>query len=597
MGIRQPDARERVGPDRSWGWRVTRDYLQDRDYPQDIEGPGRRESALLIVFQNPVHDDGEPSAAGLPMPQTLQPVPSSSAGVPKGTPKRARDHIDERLSQELVVAMVGPVGSGVSKTATILNEVMRERFGYATHDPIKVSHLIDEDSHKVSREKSVGLPAHERISHLQETGNALRLEYGNDYLAKKAVGVIVQFRTNRGFEEVEAGTIRPKRERRLWIIDSLKNDEELALLRSIYKDLLLVFGVFAPSHIREDRLKRDGIPETKVRAIVNRDQGEVLSYGQKTRTIFSDADFFIRNDDNNDTELRKLVQRYLDLVFNVGLHTPTRAEAAMHEAAGVANRSACMSRQVGAAIVDSVGDLISVGWNDVPKFDGGLYVEDDQTAISKESGRAADLDHRCFRWGDKRCHNDHEKRAIRNELIQRLHSAGLLKDNCENSEVIAAFEGSRIANLIEFSRSIHAEMEAILAIARDSRHSLAGSSLYCTTYPCHNCARHIVAAGVREVIYIQPYVKSLALTLHYDAITEDDRNKNHQVVFKQYQGVAPKHFARLFQQRGERKFEGFIRTNSPLDADPVFRIPLDSFTAYELRVATELESLVTKTSS
>jgi deoxycytidylate deaminase len=186
----------------------------------------------------------------------------------------------------------------------------------------------------------------------------------------------------------------------VWIIDSLKNDEELALLRSVYKDLLLVFGVFAPAHIREDRLKRDGLPEDEVRPIVNRDQGEVLSYGQKNRTIFSDSDFFIRNDDNNDSDLRKLVQRYLDIIFNIGMHTPTRAESAMHEAAGVANRSACMSQQAGAAIIDSTGDLISVGWNDVPKFDGGLYVEDDQWSIDKPNGRAADLDHRCFRWGD-----------------------------------------------------------------------------------------------------------------------------------------------------------------------------------------------------
>ena len=39
--------------------------------------------------------------------------------------------------------------------------------------------------------------------------------------------------------------------------------------------------------------------------------------------------------------------------------TPVR-----HEAAAVANRSGCMSRQVGAAVVDAKGDLISVGWND-----------------------------------------------------------------------------------------------------------------------------------------------------------------------------------------------------------------------------------------
>jgi deoxycytidylate deaminase len=524
------------------------------------------------------------------MPQARQ-IARISNAVTRGL-TRARDAVDERLSQELVIAMMGPIGSGASKTATIINEVVHHRFGYDTRDIIKLSHLIDEDSHKVERVKSVGLPAHERIKHLQETGNALRREYGNDYLAKKAIGIIAQFRATDGFEQLEEGKPpRPIRCRRVWIIDSLKNDEELALLRSVYKDLLLVFGVFAPSHIREGRLKRNGVAEDEVTQIVNRDQGEVLSYGQKTRTIFSDADFFIRNDQDNDSDLRKLVERYLNITFNIGMHTPTRAESAMNEAAGVSNRSSCMSRQVGAAIVDASGDLISVGWNDVPKFNGGLYVEDDQWSINRETGRPADLDHRCFRWGEKICHNDYQKQEIRTDLIKRLRSLSLLQDDCEDADVVAAFNDSRIANLIEFSRSIHAEMEAILAIARDSRHSLAEASLYCTTYPCHNCARHIVAAGIREVVYIQPYVKSLAVTLHHDAITEDDRDRNQRVVFKQYQGVAPKHFARLFRQRGERKMDGHMRTTNPLTADPAFQQPLDSFTAYELRVATELESL------
>lgn len=39
-----------------------------------------------------------------------------------------------------------------------------------------------------------------------------------------------------------------------------------------------------------------------------------------------------------------------------------------------------------------------------------------------------------------------------------------------------------------------------------------------TTFPCHYCARHIVAAGIYEVQYIEPYPKSKALQLHADAI-------------------------------------------------------------------------------
>ena len=44
----------------------------------------------------------------------------------------------------------------------------------------------------------------------------------------------------------------------------------------------------------------------------------------------------------------------------------------------------------------------------------------------------------------------------------------------------------------------HAEMEALLSCAR-SGVSTRGATLYSTTFPCHNCAKHIIAAGVARV--------------------------------------------------------------------------------------------------
>lgn len=60
------------------------------------------------------------------------------------------------------------------------------------------------------------------------------------------------------------------------------------------------------------------------------------------------------------------------LVRQYGLEVPTCAEAAMYDAAAAGAASACMSRQVGAAIVSKDGELIAVGRNDAPKFGGGL---------------------------------------------------------------------------------------------------------------------------------------------------------------------------------------------------------------------------------
>jgi deoxycytidylate deaminase len=225
-----------------------------------------------------------------------------------------------------------------------------------------------------------------------------------------------------------------------------------------------------------------------------------------------------------------------------------------------------------------------VGWNDVPKHGGGLYSEDEQWSFG------GDRDNRCFRFGQRLCHNDNEKNLIRAELLKSLKVAGVLRQDANDDQVAKAICGTRLDAVIEFSRAIHAEMEAILAVARDARHSLVGASLFSTTYPCHNCARHIVAAGIRQVVYIQPYRKSLAMKLHYDAISEDAREVDH-TTFVQYEGVAPKHFARLFRNRAERKNDGQAKTDKPYSAMPVFRQPLDGFTAYELRVVQELGSI------
>ena len=69
----------------------------------------------------------------------------------------------------------------------------------------------------------------------------------------------------------------------------------------------------------------------------------------------------------------------------------------------------------------------------------------------------------------------------------------------------------------EFSRPVHAEMAALIDAARRGV-PVNGHSLYVTTFPCHNCAKHIVAAGIQRVVYLEPYSKSRAGNLHREDI-------------------------------------------------------------------------------
>jgi Cytidine and deoxycytidylate deaminase zinc-binding region len=109
---------------------------------------------------------------------------------------------------------------------------------------------------------------------------------------------------------------------------------------------------------------------------------------------------------------------------------------------------------------------------------------------------------------------------------------------------------------LEYSRVIHAEMSAICDAARHGR-KIVGSTLYCTTFPCHICSKHIVAAGIKRVVFLEPYPKSLTAELHSDStrIEGADRGKFEGypfVEFEHFHGVSPRRYRELFE-RGKRK--------------------------------------------
>src|SRR3569832_2504669 len=91
----------------------------------------------------------------------------------------------------------------------------------------------------------------------------------------------------------------------------------------------------------------------------------------------------------------------------------------------------------------------------------------------------------------------------------------------QRSLIKEACESSRLLDITEFGRAVHAEMDAILCCSRAGIDTL-GTTLFSTTFPCHNCTKYFVAAGIKRVVYIEPYEKSQALDLHDDAITPYD---------------------------------------------------------------------------
>src|SRR5205814_10484559 len=116
--------------------------------------------------------------------------------------------------------------------------------------------------------------------------------------------------------------------------------------------------------------------------------------------------------------------------------------------------------------------------------------------------------------------------------------------------------------ITEYGRAVHGEMEAILTCARLGI-SVHGNYLYVTTFPCHNCTRHIIASGIRRVYYVEPYPKSKAHYLHSDAMCfdEDEAARKGKIPFLPYVGIGPRRYLDFFSMdlssgtRIERKGE------------------------------------------
>lgn len=149
-----------------------------------------------------------------------------------------------------------------------------------------------------------------------------------------------------------------------------------------------------------------------------------------------------------------------------------------------------------------------------------------------------------------------------------------------------------MGKLLEFSRSIHAEMHAILSAAKSGSSSIVGGSLYATTYPCHSCARHIIASGISKVFYIEPYRKSLAVKIHKDAITESEHSQE-KVRILMYEGVAPRKYLSLYRvpSGASRKENGKLVKKHPKSALPVITSTLESIPVLESLTVQKLRKL------
>jgi deoxycytidylate deaminase len=513
------------------------------------------------------------------------------------------DEIKKRKTDELVIAFCGPLGGGISEVADTVVNILEE-YKYETQK-IKLSDLIidsteldevrtkitpelkrDEKLENIKKIIEFNKPLREQIAKidyadktwlLQSAGNALRKIFSNnDVVAQLAIKEITVCR------QTDKDGVKKKSRRVATILDSLKHPEEVTLLRTVYDHMFYLFGVLCPEELRQNRLiKQKKIKKIQAIKLMDRDKSEDEKFGQKLIETLHFSDFFVRNTKENITAFKPRLDRFIKLILGDPQLTPTKDESAMYYAQSAAVRSGCLSRQVGASIIDDNGNLISTGCNDVPKYGGGLY--------SFEDG---DNDNRCMNLQGGRCQNDESIKDIFNDIKRILKNKIARQPELQDGILDKIREHDRLKGLIEYCRAIHAEMNAIINSLGNGNISLKGKSMFITTFPCHNCARHIIASGIKAVYYIEPYEKSLAIQLHSDAIkfdpeakSKDDRKK---VIFVPFEGVAPRQYLNLFRQTHEKKYNGQLFKIDLKKSKPIVAQLLDSYFECEAKVVQNL---------
>ena len=448
--------------------------------------------------------------------------------------------MSDKSRPELIFGLVSPLGTDLNLVSELLMKSL-EKVRY-TSEKIVLSDLLSEIDGLENDEKNS--PEYDRIESRMNRGDELRNKVGGDSLAILSMGKIQKSR------EKKTGNLETQIPNHAYILKSLKHTEEAQKLRKVYGNSFWLLSVFSSRETRIDSLaKQMGSPPEKYRTdaekLVNRDyHDDEKKLGQDVRETFPEGDVFI--DASNPSILEEQINRFVELIFGNTFHTPHKEEYGMFHAYASSLRSSSLSRQVGAAILDKESNLISTGTNEVPKAGGGVYGSDDKPN-----------DFRDFVLGKDS--NQEEKIKMLKDIFERLKKVKWLsKENQDKDteEIVKIaldsqdLKDMQFLDITEYGREVHAEMDALVSAARGTE-SVENCVLYCTTFPCHICTKHIVVSGIEKVVFIEPYPKSHAKDLFSDSISVGEK-KEDKVHFKPYFGIAPRQYADLFKMK-ERK--------------------------------------------
>jgi cytidine deaminase len=457
---------------------------------------------------------------------------------------------------ELVFGLAGPLGVDLDALSDSLTQSLRS-VGYHA---VSIKLTDEMQAYTADTTPSASSAYHHMIAAKMDYATALCRKYGGP--ATMALIAIDAIQRRRG--ELTGSIKKTPKEATAYIVRQLKRPDEITRLRRVYGKQFVLVSAYTAVEERFNRVferiqrsisTRATTAEVKFETnkILDRDADEDDVNGQHIRDTFHLADVFV--DGNTRQDMDRTLDRFIKGFFGKTDVTPTKDEYGMYAAKSASLRSADLSRQVGAAIFSDAGEVITQGCNEVPKAFGGTYWDQEQP------------DFRDVKLGYDP--NETLKKQLLKDVVERLHDAGMLSDKAQSlgpvDAIVAALTAKKkdalgvtkgpladaaMMDLTEYGRIVHAEMCAICDAARLGR-SVKGGTLFCTTFPCHNCTKHIIASGIRRVVYIEPYPKSRAQELHGHEVSLESESLD-KVSFVPFIGISPFRYRDIFQ-KGRRK--------------------------------------------
>lgn len=290
------------------------------------------------------------------------------------------------------------------------------------------------------------------------------------------------------------------------VIDAVRNPLELVYLRDQFATFFAI-AITADDAERRARLMDSGMPQRDVDTLDSREYSKksLQSYedfvSQNLKECIQKADVFFHNPgepgefEENKVFLYRQILRYVALMLRPGLVTPTPDERCMQLAFVAKLNSGCISRQVGAAVADANASIKAVGWNDVPRGQVPCLLRDVTTLLNGHDGLA---------FSDYEVRNTDFKRHLGKQFANASSlkpSSGLPCPFCFKD---AYNDVTGEKNQVH-TRSLHAEENAFLQLAKHGNSGIDGGVLFTTASPCELCSKKAYQLGIKEVVYVDPY--------------------------------------------------------------------------------------------